>query len=83
LEDQPIPWLQKSTDTYIADQQQCLPSVSEQQVVYDEAALLKDCFVIYLFRDGLSRGEYRQYDGLVDQYDCEWSDGYLANFKPS
>jgi hypothetical protein len=71
------------TDQVVGSKQQCLPSVSEQQVVYDEAVLLKDCFVIYLFRDGLSRGEYRQYDGLVNQYDCGWSDGYLANSRPS
>ena len=51
--------------------------------MYDEATLLKDCFVIYLFYDGLSRGEYRQYDGLVNQYDCGWSDDYLANSRPS
>lgn len=71
------------TNQVVDPKQQCLPSVSEQQVVYGEAALLKDCFVVYLFRDGLNRGEYRQCDGLVNQYDCGWSDGYLANFRPS
>jgi hypothetical protein len=53
---------------------------SEHRIAYDEAYLMQDCFVICLFRDGLRRGEYEQYNGLISQYEYGWCDCYLTNF---
>jgi hypothetical protein len=59
------------------------PPDSEHRIAYDEATLLKDCFVICLFRDGLRRGEYEQYNGLISEYEHGWWQCYLANFRNS
>jgi hypothetical protein len=73
----------QSSDKVVSSQQQCALSSSGEQVAYDEAALLKDCSIIYLLRDSLSKGEYRQYNGLVSEYEYGWWDCYITNFGNS
>lgn len=71
------------TNKVVGSQPRCALSGSDEQIAYDEAALLKDCYIIYLLRDSLSKGEYRQYNGLVSEYEYGWWDCYITNFGNS
>jgi hypothetical protein len=71
------------TNKVVSSQPRCALSSSDEQIVYDEAALLKDCCIIYLLRESLSKGEYRQYNGLVSEYEYGRWDCYITNFENS